>query len=363
MDKDKKNELQSSIMKDTDWLIAISEKQKWQAQDKVELKSTALRLKKNIELMLKTKSSTSIDDLMDSIKELKAKIESSSSSTQNQHPIIASYADAIINKQPNINKGMKENTIVFKAKPQMDANDVQNTIIEAVQDLRNKQVKSKVNKIIRTKTGVIIKTPATENIDELIEKFQAMDKLSNISSIYKAKPLDPTIILNKVSKLTDLVKLPLTLCSLNSELSGMEEQIKVVSRFDRIRNENQNFNDVIIRISPQVYQIFKKLKFIFIDYECITWRDKVLVKQCQNCFAFNPDHKSHECKKDKHCFCGNIGKHNCSKNISCINCKNHSKYSHLPSNHKPNSPICPLYKTQENYIIQKNVFQSFPQHK
>lgn len=137
-------------------------------------------------------------------------------------------------------------------------------------------------------------------------------------------------------------------------LYSKKDEIKVISHSEYGRNNpNISYSDVILRVSPNIYQNLKEMKQIFIDYECVSWRNKIMVKQCQNCFTFNPDHKKQDCKLARGCYCGNIGDNNCENNIKCVNCSKHPKYVNLTNDNKPNSSTCPLYKGQERHIIDK----------
>lgn len=353
-------ELHGLILKDTDSIVELSTKKIFSQADKDHLKATALNLKKNIEDLLKLKTASSVMELSAMLEKLDQKVETlmtQPSAAATQFPTFAQAASNNNNKN-NIDKKIEENTIIIKSNSKPDTNNLQNTVFDEIKKMRTTKNNSKVNKIIRTKTGVIVKVPVEEDIDKLIEDFKKLDNINSKAQVFKAKPLDPTVILNRVSKMTDYASLPNTIALLNPELNNKQDEIRVISHSDRNRNnQNVSHTDVILRVSPDVYQIIKKSKHIFIDYECVTWRDKIMVKQCQNCFTFNPDHKKQECKHARHCYCGKVGEHQCDKSTKCVNCSKHPNFANLPNNHKPNSSNCPLYKAQERHIIDKTCYK------
>lgn len=254
----------------------------------------------------------------------------------------------------------EEKTTIITAK---DGNSVESVQTEVFEKLRNNRLsnnkKFKINKIIKSKKGIIIKSPPTENIDELIEFFQK-ENFSEKANIFKPKLLDPVITLKKVSKLTDHTNISTILTKMNQELIGKEDQIKLLFA---IKN-NDSHHDLVLRISPDVYSILKKMKNIYTDYESIRFKDRFYVKQCQNCFAFNADHTTKNCPHPKMCTCSTIGHHQCSNELKCPNCANHARFKNKDLNHKPNSSICPLYKQRIERVIANTDYgiSSSPSH-
>ncbi|KAH9523010.1 hypothetical protein DERF_006561 [Dermatophagoides farinae] len=123
------------------------------------------------------------------------------------------------------------------------------------------------------------------------------------------KPLDPTIVLKKVSKFTRQEDIPNVLANVNEQLKDMQSEIKVLFEY----RSNLHFH-----------------------LEAIHFQHRVFVRQCKYCFQFN-SHKSTDCpcKNIPICAdCGMEGAHQCSKEV----CR-------------------PLYKKQIERVIQITAFK------
>lgn len=248
---------------------------------------------------------------------------------------------AIVKSRPPPAK-VNEKTLVIKARQNCDPKTVANQVFEGVNIIRKTTPNIKINKIIRSKSGAIIKAPMETNIDEMISMFKEQDKLAKIATVYKPKFLDPLIILKNINKEQDVTKIPKDLCNINEQFAGLDSQIKVLFA----SKSNGPAHDVYLRVSPKVFQAFVNSKHIFLDYESIRWLKNVHVRQCQNCMCFNPDHQSKNCPNQQMCkLCGKTGPHKCDQIQKCGNCMNHQFHS-KHSGHKPNSTECPLYEAQ-----------------
>jgi len=253
-----------------------------------------------------------------------------------------SYAQALNTPQTK-QKEAPEQTLIIKAKPNANKDTVANIVFTSIDNIRKTKKNIKINKIIRSKTGAIIKTPTTTNIDELIEQFKAQDQLSAIAQVYKPKYLDPLIVLKSISKQQDITTISKDLCDINPQLDGLAKEIKVLFA---TKNTGPTHN-IFIRASPKVYEIFSNNNNnLYLNYEAIRWSKTIHVKQCQNCMCFNPDHKTHECNKERMCkTCGIYGNHECTNIQKCGNCSKHPHHKDH-CNHKPNNINCPLYAAQ-----------------
>ena len=262
-----------------------------------------------------------------------------------------SYAQALKNKP----EAAPEHTIIIKAKQNKDVAAVANEVYESIKSIHKTTKNVMINKVIKSKTGAIIKTPQTTNIDELINFFKKQDKLKNSAQVYKPKYLDPLIILKNVQKIQDLVTIPTDLCQINPQLEGMERDIKVLFA---TKTTTQTHN-VYLRVSPQVYQQFVKTNNnLFLNFESIKWSKTVHVRQCQNCLKFNPDHRTKDCTNDPKCkTCGKSGNHSCDNVQRCINCKDHPKFSDN-CGHKPNDLQCPIYAREHKKVEEMTCYHT-----
>lgn len=245
----------------------------------------------------------------------------------------------------------QENTIVLSAKTNCSPVDVLKEVNNCIKGMRDNNSKVKINRIIKSKTGAVIKTDPKENIDTLIARFRSSDKLDKCARIFTPTQLDPTIVLKGVDKLTEYKDLPSILCNMNYELTGREKKMKVLfairSNFDR--------HDVVLRVSPATYQIIMSMTKIHTDRDRIErWHDKVMVRQCQKCYRF--DHKTRNCNAVKRCVnCSSTEHSDCNNAPKCINCSTHPKFnSHI--DHHPNNRLCPIYKQQINNLIERTCY-------
>ncbi|UYV63886.1 hypothetical protein LAZ67_2005887 [Cordylochernes scorpioides] len=107
----------------------------------------------------------------------------------------------------------------------------QGEVNNGIEKMRNEISKVKINKIIKSKSGVILKVDSGENLNILIEEFKKIDEVNQKALIYAPKPLDPTIVLKSITKSTDIKELPSILCNMNPELEGREKKIKLGNQF------------------------------------------------------------------------------------------------------------------------------------
>ena len=258
----------------------------------------------------------------------------------------ASLDHQIQNKQ----QGIDEKTIIITAKTDQSPANVLLQVNNTIKDIRNNDQPFKINKIIKSKSGVIMKFPSDENIDQLIEEFQKYDQLNEIATIYKPSPLDPTIVLKSISKITNITEIPTLLCKMNPQLVGCEKKIKVLFAM----KSTSDVQDIVLRVCPKVYEIIMKTGQIYTDIQVANVRNKVLIRQCQSCFQF--DHSTRNCTNHKSCIiCGAKGEHTCTKITRCSNCSSHPKYKEN-IDHLPNNRSCPIYLDRIQRQIQKTCF-------
>ncbi|XP_027202069.1 uncharacterized protein LOC113796022 [Dermatophagoides pteronyssinus] len=267
-----------------------------------------------------------------------------------------SFADIVKSDQNIItNKSRKpeEKTMIISANKDSSITDLQQKVHNHIRNMRSNNNKTKINKIIKSRTGIIIKTPTSNDIDSLIEEFKKQDEIKNNANIYQAKALDPTIVLKKVDKITDSDNINIILCNMNPELEGLEDEIKLLFPI----KTSAPHQDLVLRVSPKVYCIIKKLHHVHTDLEVVQIRDRVMVRQCQNCFIFHPQHKQKECPNLKACkTCGVTGPHQCDLIQRCHNCIKHPMYKSKNIQHQPNNKQCPIYQDQINRIVEKTCY-------
>lgn len=156
--------------------------------------------------------------------------------------------------------------------------------------------------------------------------------------------------------MTDHDNISQILCEMNPELEGCQDDIKLL--FNN-KTTTVPHHDLVLRVSPKVYNIIKKLNHVHTDLEVVQIRDRVLVRQCQKCFVFNPQHKLTECPNLLVCkTCGNTGPHQCDLIQRCHNCIKHPKYRTKDTNHLPNNKQCPIYLDQFERVVQKTCYNA-----
>ncbi|UYV71447.1 hypothetical protein LAZ67_8003251 [Cordylochernes scorpioides] len=275
------------------------------------------------------------------------------------------YADMVKNK---IGKSIQkdgyineEKTLIISANNNLNVSGIHQLVSEKIKLLRQEGNKAKITNIINTKNGTIIKSPNEEDIDQLLESFKNTDEINKISKVYKPKLRDPNILIKSVNKITDITNLPTILCNMNPELDNLQDHIKVLFPIKSNRQEQ----DILLRVSTQVYQILKKTGKVYTDIQRCEVRDKILVSQCQNCFENYPKHRTNNCPNLKNCVkCGQEGQHLCSGSIKCCNCTKHPYFKNGNQDHKPNSKDCPIYAKQIEYTMQKTAYTTTePQYK
>ncbi|KAJ6225892.1 hypothetical protein RDWZM_004437, partial [Blomia tropicalis] len=215
-----------------------------------------------------------------------------------------------IPKQIN-NIKANEKTLIIKAKPSTNVQEVQQIVYDKINEIRANGDKTRINKIIKSRTGIIFKIDANQNIQEMQNLFKEIRDFDSKASCFEPKGLDPLICLKNVDKLTDAAKIPEIICNMNPQLSNSQNEITV---FSINNNNNKPFRDIVIKVSPKIYQTIKSLTHIYTDFQAVSFKDHILPKQCQNCFQFRASHKANECPKPKVCIkCGSIGDHNCTQ--------------------------------------------------
>ena len=276
-----------------------------------------------------------------------ARIPNFAQIVQNQ----SSQQNLIVNQNNN-----QEETILITAKQNCSPVTVALQSAEAIKAIRSKKKTLKINKLIKTNKGAILKIPRDEDIDNLINEFNQIDNLTEHATIYKPKKLDPIVVLKSVSKQTNTDNLPKLICdaNLNPLLAGCEKKLKVMF----VIKSQREYQDVVLRVNPHVYEILMSLGYVYTDFEKIIVKNKILVKQCQKCFKFG--HTTNQCENPSLCVkCGRTAdtNHNCPDTHRCINCASHAKYKNHDLNHPPNKPLCPVYNDQIKRLINMTCYK------
>ncbi|UYV62957.1 hypothetical protein LAZ67_2002616, partial [Cordylochernes scorpioides] len=232
--------------------------------------------------------------------------------------------------------------------------DVSQAISRTIKKIREDGGNIKINKIFNTRNAVVIKSPSRVELNALQEELGKSDELKAISKIYIPGKRDPTVVVKNVSKITDTTTFVKTICNMNPELRGMEDEIRMLF----VMKSNTATQNIVLRLSPKAYQTIKKNNnTLYTDLERCHIQDKILVKQCQKCYQYNPNHKLKDCTNEKICnICGVHGTHSCSNVLSCHNCSKHPIYRNKQTNHRVNGTDCPLYKTQVDRIIDRTQY-------
>lgn len=267
--------------------------------------------------------------------------------------------DSSFSVSPTNSSKPNEFTLFVNANEGVSSNDINGKVNQAIKDLRKVKPCLKINKIIRSAKGNIIKMPNSNDLDVLIDHFRKIDQFNSMATVFIPKPRDPTIVLKKVNKFTQSKDIPSILSNVNEQLSGLESEIKVAFEF----RSSTFHRDIVLRVSPNVFNRISHQDILFTDFEAVKFYHRVFVRQCKFCFQFN-SHKSTECpRKDKPICsdCGSEGTHQCSKIHNCLNCINYFK-NNVKSNlvcHKPNTIDCPLYQKQIDKIFHQTAFKPF----
>lgn len=287
------------------------------------------------------------------LNDIRSKVSSNSSQPKSFSQIVSS-GPPLTSRIPDPKK--QELTLFIAANPNQSSDTISKHVNSAITEVRKTKPNLKINKVIRYSKGNILKVPNTDDLDTLIEFFKKYDAISNAAKVFVPTPRDPTIVLKKVNKFTEAKELPKILAQVNDELSGLEDEIRFLFE---MRSMSQ-FRDVVLRVSPKVFQLISANDTVFTEYEAVKFEFKVFVKQCKHCFQFN-SHRSMDCpsKTNATCAdCGERGSHNCSKINKCTNCSSYFRTTSPDQlNHRPNSHECPLYKRQAEKLIQQTAFK------
>lgn len=245
--------------------------------------------------------------------------------------------------KPTTTKSPKQTILVHPKKDkQIDAA----TIFEITRKhVYNKKTKSKIIKIQKNKSNVAIITEDPLEADAIVTELSKEPNLSD-TNIFIAKKLDPCIKIRDVSKFYDTTDLIQDLLDYNN-FSGETDNFRLLFCTER----RSDFKDLIMRVSPSIYQQIKSHGFkLFLPGQQCSVDNKYFVKQCQKCYLFG--HKSTECKRPPMCHvCGteSSNNHKCSSVQQCVNCayfNSKNPNSVRPTDHKPNNKECPYFSRQ-----------------
>ncbi len=252
-------------------------------------------------------------------------------------------------------------TIIIKPKNPSEMSTIQEEAFKVVRKIQGSNG-ARIKTVIKSKSGVLIKTDPSSDANSLLTSIRAnSDLLSNNAHLHHSRGSDPSVVLRNVSKLTDFNQIATILCQYNDELKGMEKSIhfKFVMKRHRHNGQETSAQDIVLRVSPKVFKIMLSLGNVFTDYEWVSVKEKIFVRQCQKCFAFDAKHKASECPNVANnqviCgTCGTAGPHNCSKTIKCHNCAKHANADiNTSTAHRVNSPDCPLYRIQKERSVSR----------
>ncbi|UYV67968.1 hypothetical protein LAZ67_5002657 [Cordylochernes scorpioides] len=95
-----------------------------------------------------------------------------------------------------------------------------------------------------------------EEAKHLLKELSMAAELKANSKIFTPKPRDPTIIIKNVSKLTEVNNLIPIICTMNPDLSGLENEVLFRVLFPM--KSNTSHHNVVLRVSPRVYQTLRK---------------------------------------------------------------------------------------------------------
>lgn len=297
---------------------------------------------------------TNNDSLVEKIENLLNNVDKKMAKTLPQAP--PSFAN-IVKSQPAeklIRNKVSEETILFTSKPETNSANIVPQVYRAIQTIRLTNEQLKINKIIPTRKGLILKVPADEDIDSLITQFKNYDSLNDAVTIYQPKKLDPTIVLKNVSKLTDINELPQLICNTNLNPLLEDCQNKMIVLF--AIKSNTDTQNVVLRVNPTVYEKIMKTGYVYTDLQKIFVQNKIMVRQCQNCFKF--DHATKNCNVQKLCIkCGKptSRNHTCERSC-CINCSTNNKYKNTNTDHLPNKRDCPIYNDRIKKLINNTSY-------
>lgn len=268
---------------------------------------------------------------------------------------VARNQGASFNAYVDENKAEDEQVLFFNAKQDIQPESVLTAVNEGMKQIRLKKPRTKIIQVTKTRRGALVKLPTSENIDELIQEFKQLDSVQSKSFISAQTKLDPLVVLKSVKKDMNPADLIPAMCNQNELLEGMENKL----RLQYTIQSATSYNDLVLRVSPIAYEALQKSKQlnkgIFVGNQCVQIRDKVWVRQCQNCFKY--DHPTRSCTAPKICArCGVTGAHDCPTIPSCVNCTAHPAHKNKDNRHMPNNYTCPLYKDKIDRIIKRTVY-------
>ena len=260
-----------------------------------------------------------------------------------QNMSYSSVANKAINLQSIKPPPAPVNEIIIKAKDKSNVKDLQKNVLDEVNKRQKSNNRFQINKIIKTTTGILLKTPATTNSSDIISSFEETTIINDNSVIRAGSKFCPNIALQRVNKITDPTNIIDIICKMNAQLKGLENEMK----YCFVLKSPSRTQDIVLRVTPNVYNIIMNMGAVYTDIEKVYVREKVLIRQCQNCFKFNPGHSTKDCDHKICRSCGTDGEHECSKQHKCINCANHpNTMFNQQTNHAPNTRSCPLYNSR-----------------
>lgn len=280
-----------------------------------------------------------------------------------------SYAH-ITQSQPHMIQHTKQadDTIIIKPTNNNSLTDIENKVKAIV---RASGPKCKINAIINNRKVIVVKKPKDSTTASLLDEINNDISTSDLCSAYTPTLKDPTIIIKHISSGTDLNGIVNEMMNMNDELKDQSEGIRFLFP---LKNNNNSLGeshrpgtiDAAFRVSPAAYEIIKtKLHMrIYLVGQCCTVRDKVFVRQCQNCFKF--DHKTNDCRLAKTCrICGETKTldHSCCNKKNCSNCSKSPQHK-ASTDHFPNTESCPIYKLQITRVQERTQYNTvhYPCH-
>lgn len=229
------------------------------------------------------------------------------------------------------------------------------------QEFKHKVHKIKVVNVFRTMKGAGIEciTDSTTTTDNIIKAIKQDISSANNCDVFIPTPSQPNIVIENVSKDTDLSTMIDDICEQNNL---NKEGFLYLNKLNN--DANRRTRDVFCRITPETFQaIHQKGNQLYVGFQLCKVRKRVFVDQCQHCLQFG--HKKINCPdKGNPPICPCCGKkessHTCTKTKqpTCPSCAQHKYHKNKPHEHRANHMSCPIYK-QRHDNLEKRV-QYFP---
>lgn len=108
-------------------------------------------------------------------------------------PTYAKAAYDAINTKP-IHRAAREKTIIINKSNYCPVDELFQNVNSNIREMRSNGNKTKISRVIKSKTSVIVMLLMTEDLDQLINDFKKSDQIKNNAKIYPARMLNPVIV-------------------------------------------------------------------------------------------------------------------------------------------------------------------------